>query len=353
MVTYPLNVKKYALGFSLIEIMIALAISLILLAGVITIMSSSKKTYTLQSELARLQENARFAIEDIAYGSRMAGYAGCSGVLPDGKTPLQGSKNDVTLRKAVEKSDGTYELKTASLGGSALSKSDVLSMVFFNEELKLVDNASLLPPTLLEPDANQLKLDLNAPGVEDIIANTSIILSDCGGTAVYKVKSFADTPLTSPSPKRTVTLETEIGRSFNEPIEAFAGTSSISYEVAWMEKGGQESFGLFSSTNSSPNYDLIVEGVRTMQINYSIEDGAGKVKYINFIPNGAKATTARVNLLMRTIERRFDIGTQLGKGEKTLKLPGKANFVFDFEPEEGYRYRFFSTLAQVRNSQHE
>jgi prepilin-type N-terminal cleavage/methylation domain-containing protein len=75
-----------AQGFSLTEIMVALLISSILMYGVMTIMSSGKRTYALQSELAELYDNARFVMEDITFTLRMAGFKGFLEVPTESKT---------------------------------------------------------------------------------------------------------------------------------------------------------------------------------------------------------------------------------------------------------------------------
>jgi len=65
-------------GFSLVEIMIALTLSLILTAGVIQIMASSRQTYRVADAAARMQENARFAMDFLTRDIRMAGFWGCA-----------------------------------------------------------------------------------------------------------------------------------------------------------------------------------------------------------------------------------------------------------------------------------
>jgi type IV pilus assembly protein PilW len=63
-------------GFSLVELMVALVITLILLAGIGQIFLSSKKSFTIQDSLARIQENGRFAMETLAQDLRRVGYWG-------------------------------------------------------------------------------------------------------------------------------------------------------------------------------------------------------------------------------------------------------------------------------------
>ncbi|WP_317705976.1 PilW family protein [Methylomarinovum caldicuralii] len=66
-------------GVSLVEILVALVTGLILTAGVIQIYAANKQTYRVAEASARIQENARFAMELLARDIRMAGYQGCAG----------------------------------------------------------------------------------------------------------------------------------------------------------------------------------------------------------------------------------------------------------------------------------
>ena len=65
-------------GFSVVEIMVALAISLVLLAGVYKVYLGSKQSYRLTEGEARLQENGRFAMHFLTRTIRGAGYIGCA-----------------------------------------------------------------------------------------------------------------------------------------------------------------------------------------------------------------------------------------------------------------------------------
>lgn len=64
-------------GLSLIELMIAITLGLILIAGVIQMFLSSQTVFHTQQAMSRIQENGRLGIEFIAKDIRMAGYMGC------------------------------------------------------------------------------------------------------------------------------------------------------------------------------------------------------------------------------------------------------------------------------------
>lgn len=61
-------------GFSLVELMVAMVVSLLLLSGVIQVFVSSKQSYRVVDSYSRLQENGRFAVDVLSRNIRMAGY---------------------------------------------------------------------------------------------------------------------------------------------------------------------------------------------------------------------------------------------------------------------------------------
>ena len=62
---------------TLVELMVALVLSLFLVGGIIQIFVGNRVTFAFNDGLSRIQENARFSLDHIAYTSRMAGYSGC------------------------------------------------------------------------------------------------------------------------------------------------------------------------------------------------------------------------------------------------------------------------------------
>lgn len=68
---------RYSRGLSLVELMVALVLSLVIGAAVLQMFLASKTTYSLQNAMARVQENGRFAVSFLASDIRMAGFMGC------------------------------------------------------------------------------------------------------------------------------------------------------------------------------------------------------------------------------------------------------------------------------------
>jgi type IV pilus assembly protein PilW len=63
-------------GFSIVELMVAVTLGLVLLAGLIQMFISSKQGYRIQESGGRLQENSRFAMEYLANSIRQTGFFG-------------------------------------------------------------------------------------------------------------------------------------------------------------------------------------------------------------------------------------------------------------------------------------
>lgn len=71
------SMKSKQQGMTLLEILIALTLGAFLLGGVIHIFINSNRSYRMQENLSRMQENGRFALDFIRTDVRMADYREC------------------------------------------------------------------------------------------------------------------------------------------------------------------------------------------------------------------------------------------------------------------------------------
>jgi len=70
------KIHKNKTGITIIELLIALVISALLVAGIYKTFISQQKTYTLQEQVVDMQQNARVAINKMMREIRMAGFGG-------------------------------------------------------------------------------------------------------------------------------------------------------------------------------------------------------------------------------------------------------------------------------------
>ena len=97
-------------GFTLIELMVAMVLGMLLMAVAIQIFVGNRDTYRFNSNLARVQENGRFAFDQIARVVRMTGYQGQSAanwvlgpmsLANGGVTPLAGTDNATNASDSI------------------------------------------------------------------------------------------------------------------------------------------------------------------------------------------------------------------------------------------------------------
>ncbi len=146
-------------GMTMIELMIALVIGAVLLVGAVSVYSNSRATYRLNESMARLQENARFALDHLEPDLRLANYWGLTNRAeiierrrgqPDQLGALAGDCSDrwyIDLNNPVEGANGTNAPYSGCIGaGNYQPGSDIL----------VVRHASAEPTNVLE--ANRLHL---------------------------------------------------------------------------------------------------------------------------------------------------------------------------------------------------
>jgi type IV pilus assembly protein PilW len=74
----PMSRARAQTGFSLVELLLALALGLVVVTGIVQLFVGNSRTYEVLTGQARMQENARFALEFISQAARSAGHFGCS-----------------------------------------------------------------------------------------------------------------------------------------------------------------------------------------------------------------------------------------------------------------------------------
>lgn len=92
---------KNECGFTLVELMVAVAISSIVLISLVQLFQSTNKMYTVQDKIATMQQDIRAALNMISRDIRMAGLnraeASCSGFNSTSNSTLLYVKSDFDL----------------------------------------------------------------------------------------------------------------------------------------------------------------------------------------------------------------------------------------------------------------
>jgi type IV pilus assembly protein PilW len=104
-------------GFGLIELLIALALSLVVVLGVAQIFIAAKNTYVSQNTAAGMQEDARFVLSKMIQEIRMVGMFGCLGTIVDASSAGNFNASQIAPI-SWDNANLKLTLVTADVGGS-------------------------------------------------------------------------------------------------------------------------------------------------------------------------------------------------------------------------------------------
>ncbi len=175
MTTY--RAKSNESGLTLVELMVAMAIGLFLVAVIGTLFVGAKQTYRSQDNLSRLQENGRFAMELLGRNIRDAGYTNISFAPPASKyaapsatsfsgtaiTGTNGTQDSIT----VSYDAATDCLNAAAPGGRAVNAFSINA----SRQLICLGNGSGTSQVMLD-DVEDMQI-LYGDGSKYVVAGTA------------------------------------------------------------------------------------------------------------------------------------------------------------------------------------
>jgi type IV pilus assembly protein PilW len=304
-------------GLTLVEIMIALTISLLLIAGTIQIWVNTKQTYRVGDALSRIQENGRFAIEFMAHDLRMAGNWGCA--KPDVV------KNNLNNAGGVNFGGGAL----AGMDGAAGAADSITVRGAFGAGIKVQ------PPFM-----TSLSSDVQIPAGNKFKQNDIVLVSDCASADLFQATN------TNPGMGQLARNAGagSPGNAVNELQKLYKGNATvyearqITYSVG-VGADGQPT--LFRSVNGKPAEE-VAGGVENMQITYGEDtsgDGASDY-YVDAanVKDMNDVVSVRVSLLLRSGD------DNLATKKQTYKFNGQTTVA----PDRRLRH-VFTTTVLLRN----
>ncbi len=93
----PISLHPHQRGFTLVELLVTVTLGLLVIAGIGQIYAAAKRSYDIQTSLARLQDAGRYAVDVITQDVRRAGYWGLTNMRafgpPAGAAPAAATCN--------------------------------------------------------------------------------------------------------------------------------------------------------------------------------------------------------------------------------------------------------------------
>jgi len=325
-----LSVARHAHGFSLVELMVAMTLSLVLLAGALSILYTSKVTYTQNERIARLQEAGRTVVELILRDARAAGYVGCSRPLSPNDY-VNGLNNSATLLWNL--GQPLFGFDTAPGAGGvwvpALDAANVPNAAD-DSDIVVVRSARQGQPVFrtTAPVTNPL-LPIQVRRATDVPVpvNTPLIISDCRGASTFVATAVATPTTTSATIAHAASAGTpgNATASVTRGFEIGALVTPVQTIVYYVRNDPVTGLpALWQRVGTAPPQPLI-EGVENMQITYG-EDTTGDQladSYVSadMVMNWANVISFSIAILVRSEEesgldvdtRQYDLlGTKVG-----------------------------------------
>ena len=305
-------------GLTLVEIMVAITLSLVILAGVIEMFVATKQTYRVEEGLARVQENARYAMNILTKDLRMAGYVGCIKFEPGDPSNV----NNIVSPDAGQGglADFAYALKgfnsTSASGNNITDWSPNLPSYFANGDviagtdvifLKYASAYDIgLTGNLTATNAN-IQITSNPNG--EIVAGDILLVSDCGGADM-----FAATNVSESAGKVTI-AHANSRNTDNKLSKLYGADAEISKLISKVYFIANNNYGIPSlyvgkiTSNTTTDRTELVEGVENMQILFGVDtdaDGiANQYQTANTVETGnnwGNVSSIRIGLLLQTLE---------------------------------------------------
>ncbi len=323
--------------------MVAVTIGLIILAAVSGIFVTSKSTYTTTDSMARLQENARFAVHYLSRDIRMAGFTGCLDDLKSVNSTINGSsfafQNLSTPVEGLNDATGTwYPSGSTSLPASIKSGTDSIT-------LRLADDSNNISITKAMPNTSA---ELNVSAVTGLADGDIVILADCSSADIMQITAIQTSSLKiqhNPGGSLTPGNSTQVLSKQYTPPAKLLKFVTRSYFITVRADGVPV---LMMQENNGAAQELI-EGVEDMQILYGKDtdttpDGVPNV-YLRAGQSGlttadhwSRVHSIRIALLMRTVtgKEEYTNSEQYPVLDKTITAPGDRHhrrvFTFTLQP---------------------
>ena len=313
-------------GLSLIELMVSILLGVVLSSGIIAVYLESKRNYAAEDELARIQENGRFALNLLKRELSMAGFYGgyfladdlpatsvsadCSSDWALAVTPPIELVNDWASGAFL-----TGEGTTLSCGlANVKSGTDIFTIKRTAARASVYEGVAV-SGALLDPNEWYLKVE----GYGD-------------SKAWYNDSSF-------PSDPNTLEFWEMYTKIFY--IREYSTTVGDGIPVLCVKSLAEDGM---------TRDQCLVEGIEDMQIEFGVDtDGDNVPNTYTPDPNDmAVAVTARVYLLVRSLGELYST-ENLNTKQYQLGLDASSTFT-PTGSEQRYLRQIFSTTVLVRNA---
>ncbi len=371
-----LSKKKFNIGYGIIELLIAVALSAIVSIVVVQLFVQNKSSYLAQEDITRTQENGRYAIHLLTNALKSTDFWGCiPSFTPDTQSasfswPEDGVINNVAgLPAGFIGVTGTEGASSTGLGGfPAQPDTLIISGIQRGRSYPLEESISPW-------DTNPITISLNNSTQSNIAANEILVISDCANAVIFQATNNVDGTVNTSGTPNTATIahsttpavttpasaynniNAELGKGFaKHQTTVFKGVSTnVTYSInPSVDHDGLAATppvpSLMRSTDGGAA-QAIVPGVETLQIMYGEDTNVPYDFQADRYVNAANVTdwesivSVRISILVRSPEANNDgtPGYTLdGTTVNNTSIPTDTNNKF-------HTRKVYTTTVSIRN----
>lgn len=348
-------------GFSLVELMVAMVIGLIVLGAATSLFVDSKKNYVVQDSLARLQENARFAMQKMVRDLRMAGYYGCA----DDITAITNTLNQSAAGGSYDTSDpiqgsesksNWYPTASPAVAPPTTMRTgtDAFTVRYLDPGISTTIDSPFMPNT---------SAALHTPGGSGLAVGDIVFIHDCSAGAIFQITGPSD-----PNGGTIVhnTGGSTPGNSTKDLGKIFEGDAKISkyyYAMYYIAPSTTAGWSLYRQTVNSAGAQTeeLAAGIEDLELLYGEDTTNGdKVPDVyrkaSAVGNWDNVVSVRVGLLARTLANTDSGNTTHGAFLDTttgydVDGDGANETNFSAAQNDKYERRIFRNTVTLRNRQ--
>jgi type IV pilus assembly protein PilW len=344
-------------GFSLVEIMVAILVSLFLLTGVLQLYLGNQQTSRLGSGVSEIEQTGRFALNELSGNLRMAAFQGCADANRVAANVLARNAPTTTLATSAilgfsVTTGGSWtggRIPINWVGAVPLAGSDVLQIQGGSRSVSnlasAMSSASANVPLASNPDnltAGEMAIIADCTAA-DLIRITSVT----GGlTLVYSIADNTQTTL-SKAYTNTTGLNAAQAMRFNSWVYFVRDSGRDAAD-------GSAIFSLYRLDTSRQNQAAqeLVEGVERLRVLYGERSGTDAIRYraAANVTDWSQVVAVRVALLAASrdpVLEAADTATYTLLDQSVAKA-GTSGATLTYPNDQRLR-RVFTASANVRN----
>lgn len=350
---------RSAAGFSLVEIMVALLVSLFLLAGVLQLYLGNQQTSRLGTGVGDLQQTGQFALDELSNNLRMAAFQGCFRSPPAPPAPpvlaLNAPTTDLSLTGVVGlevTSSGAWTGGTAPTNWAGAVPRPLSDVVQVQGGSRTVVNLA----STMGSDAAQVALASNP---DNIAAGEMVIVADCRTADLFRITSVTGgLTLTHTTADNT---SGSLSKAYVHTGLNAAQAMRFNSWVYFVRDSGRDAadgsaiFSLFrlDTSRTGQTAQELVEGVEYLQVLYGERIGTQNIRYRTApnVTNWGQVVAVKLALLVASRDPVLDVNDATAGYallDQTVAKTGTSGAAITYPNDRRLR-RVFAATVNVRN----